>query len=137
MQFNNLPPFTSYARLIPTADRAFVVLYLKWLKLLAMRATKEKNIHHKTFNYLYRAVSREWSETKLLGKLQKEFIERNLSLSLLLEPLDGFEWLSKNRYTLTIAKASPMLLQIISPLIRYYSRQKPRGYRLSHTYLQW
>lgn len=132
MEFNNLPPLKFYARLIPAADMPFVMLYLKWLRLLALRGTNSKNVHLKTFNYLYRAVSREWSEKRLLGKLQKEFINRNLSLSLLLEPLDGFEWLSKNRYTLSIVKASPMLLQIIAPLARMVAmlnNQRPPFYQ--------
>lgn len=118
MEFKNLPPLIYYARLIPDADVYFVRQYLRWLQLLALRGTHQKSIHSKTFNYIYRAVSRNWSETTLLGNLQKEFIARNLSLSLLLEPLDGFEWLSKNRYTLTFAKASPILLQVIAPLSR-------------------
>lgn len=132
MEFNRLPPFKFYTRLIPSADMPFVALYLKWLQLLALRGTKSKNVHAKTFNYLYRAVSREWSEKRLLGKLQKEFIARNLSLSLLLEPLDGFEWLSKNRYTLTLVKASPMLLQVIAPLARLVAilnNQRPPFYQ--------
>ncbi|MCM1324280.1 MAG: hypothetical protein NC218_08965 [Acetobacter sp.] len=118
MEFNNLPPFTFYGSLISSADIPFMKLYLRWLQLLAIRGIGQKHIHNKTFNYLYRAISREWSDHLLLGKLQKEFIARNLSLSLLLEPLDGFEWLSKNRYILTLTKASPILLQIITPLAR-------------------
>lgn len=132
MRFNHLPPFQFYTRLIPSADIPFVMLYLKWLQLIALRGTKSRNIHFKTFNYLYRAVIRDWSEKRLLGKLQKEFIARNLSLSLLLEPLDGLEWLSKNRYTLSIAKASPILLQIIAPLARLVAilnNQRPPFYQ--------
>lgn len=132
MVFDNLPSLSFYTRLIPVEDLSFVLSYLCWLKLLARRGTRQKNIHAKTFNYLYRAVSRDWSEKRLLGRLQKEFIARNLSLSLLLEPLDGFEWLSKNRYTLTVAKASPMLLQIISPLARLVAilnNQRPPFYQ--------
>lgn len=132
MVFDNLPSLSFYTRLIPAEDLSFVLSYLRWLKLLARRGTRQKNIHAKTFNYLYRAVSRDWSEKRLLGRLQKEFIARNLSLSLLLEPLDGFEWLSKNRYTLTVAKASPMLLQIISPLARLVAilnNQRPPFYQ--------
>lgn len=132
MVFDNLPSLSFYTHLIPAEDLSFVLSYLRWLKLLARRGTRQKNIHAKTFNYLYRAVSRDWSEKRLLGRLQKEFIARNLSLSLLLEPLDGFEWLSKNRYTLTVAKASPMLLQIISPLARLVAilnNQRPPFYQ--------
>ena len=54
----------------------------------------------------------------LLGYLQSEFIKRNLSLSLLLEPIDGFSWISKNRYELDYIKATPMFLQIVSPISR-------------------
>lgn len=132
MKFNNLPEFSFYSKLLPAGDVSFVQLYLRWLQLLAVRGTQQKYIHGKTFNYLYRAVSREWSEKYLLGQLQKQFIARNLSLSLLLEPLDGFEWLSKNRYILTISKATPILLQIISPLARLIAilnNQRPPFYQ--------
>lgn len=132
MEFANLPHWKFYARLIPAKDRRFVLAYLRWLKLLALRGTHRKPVHAKTFNYLYRAVSREWSAHTLLGNLQKEFIARNLSLSLLLEPLDGFEWLSENRYTLSFVKASPIALQIISPLARLVAilnNQRPPFYQ--------
>ncbi len=132
MEFANLPHWTFYARLIPAEDRHFVLSYLRWLKLLALRGTHLKPVHAKTFNYLYRAVSRKWGGQTLLGYLQQEFIARNLSLSLLLEPLDGFEWLSKNRYTLSFAKASPIALQIISPLARLVAilnNQRPPFYQ--------
>lgn len=114
-----LPPLSLYLKLIPKKDEAFFVQYLKYLHLLAIRGLKEKKVHQKSFNYLYQAVSkREWSKKNLLGYLQKEFIKRNLSLSLLLEPLDGFEWVSKNLYPLELTEASPMGLQIISPISR-------------------
>lgn len=132
MVFKNLPQWSFYAALIPPQDRRFVLSYLRWLRLLAIRGTHRKKIHDKTFNYLYRAVSREWSKKRLLGSLQKEFIARNLSLSLLLEPLDGFEWLSKNRYALTFAEAAPILLQIIAPtarLIAILNNQRPPFYQ--------
>ena len=79
---------------------------------------RRRGLHPKSFNLLYRAVSRTWPGRTLLGFLQKEFIARNLSLSLLLEPLDGFEWLSKNRYPLEFSAASPIWLQVISPFCR-------------------
>ncbi len=106
--------------------------YLRWLRLLAVRGFRLKFLHDKTFNLLYRAVSRQWSEKRLLGQLQQEFIRRNLSLSLLLEPLDGFEWISKNRYTLEFTKASPILLQIIAPMSRFIAilnNQRPPFYQ--------
>ena len=68
----------------------------------------------------------------LLGFVQKEFIARNLSLSLLLEPLDGFEWLSKNRYPLEFSAASPIWLQVISPfsrLVAVLNNQTPPFYQ--------
>ena len=132
MKSTNLPQPEFYARLVPSADIPFVRLYLRWLYLLALRGTGQKHIHPKTFNYLYRAVSQTWSNKTLLGKLQQEFIARNLSLSLLLEPLDGFEWISKNRYTLSLTKASPILLQIIAPvarLVAILNNQRPPFYQ--------
>ena len=115
----NLPPLRLYEKLIAKEDIPFMMLYLYWLKLLALRGFRIQHLHNKTFNLLYRAVSRPWSEKSLLGKLQQGFIQRNLSLSLLLEPLEGFEWISKNRYTLELTKASPILLQIIAPITRF------------------
>ncbi len=128
----SLPPLRVYAKLVAAADVSLMELYVRWLKLLALRGLRLKHLHDKTFNLLYRAVSRPWSEKRLLGKLQQEFIRRNLSLSLLLEPLDGFDWLSKNRYDLELVKASPILLQIIAPLSRFVAilnNQRPPFYQ--------
>ena len=93
---------------------------------------RRRGLHPKSFNLLYRAVSRTWPGRMLLGFLQKEFIARNLSLSLLLEPLDGFEWLSKNRYPLEFSAASPIWLQVISPfsrLVAVLNNQTPPFYQ--------
>lgn len=93
---------------------------------------RRRGLHPKSFNLLYRAVSRTWPGRTLLGFLQKEFITRNLSLSLLLEPLDGFEWLSKNRYPLEFSAASPIWLQVISPfsrLVAVLNNQTPPFYQ--------
>ncbi len=118
-QTEKLPPLSIYLSLIPKKERNFFIKYLRYVQQLSMRGLGEKRIHKKSFNYLYRAVSdRQWSEKNLLGYLQKEFIVRNLSLSLLLEPLDGFEWMSKNLYPLELTEASPIGLQIISPITR-------------------
>ncbi len=118
-QSDKLPPLSMYLCLIPTKDRTFFIKYLLYIRQLSKRGLGIKKIHEKSFNYLYRAVSeRQWSEKNLLGFLQKEFIAKNLSLSLLLEPLDGFEWISKNLYPLELTEASPIGLQIISPLSR-------------------
>lgn len=115
---DNLPPLTVYRFLVAPQYRTLLDLYVKWLSLLALRGFHQKNISKKTFNYLYRAVSRSWSEKLLLGRLQSMFIKENLSLSLLLEPIDGFEWISKSRYPLNFSASSPILLQIIAPLAR-------------------
>lgn len=128
----SLPSLSKYTKLIATADIPFAKLYIHWIALLALRGFRLKHLHDKTFNFLYRAVSRSWSEKTLLGKLQQECIRRNMSLSLLLEPLDGFEWISKNRYTLEFAKATPILLQIISPISRFVAilnNQRPPFYQ--------
>lgn len=89
-----------------------------WLQLLAQRGINKKTVFLKTFNRLYRAVLRPQNKKTLLGSLQQEFINNNLSLSLLLEPLDGFEWLSKKLYPLEFSSSSPIILQIISPVAR-------------------
>ncbi len=114
-----LPELNLYMKLIPQKDKDFFIKYIQYLRLLAKRGLKEKKLHRKSFNYLYRAIGeRQWSSANILGYLQKEFIGRNLSLSLLLEPLDGFEWVSKNLYPLELSEASPIFLQIISPITR-------------------
>ena len=97
-----LPPPSLYLQLVPAKDRELFRAYIFYLFLLLRRGMHRRGLHPKSFNLLYRAVSRTWPGRTLLGFLQKEFITRNLSLSLLLEPLDGFEWLSKNRYPLEI-----------------------------------
>ena len=115
---DNLPPLTMYRHLVAPQYQELLLLYMKWIKLLALRGFHQKNVTQKTFNYLYRAVSRSWNEKFLLGQLQAIFIKENLSLSLLLEPLDGFEWLSKNRYHLSFSASSPIMLQIVAPITR-------------------
>ena len=101
-----LPTPALYLRLVPAKDRELLQAYVFYLFLLSRRGLRQKGRHPKSFNLLYRAVSRTWPGRTLLGFLQKEFIARNLSLSLLLEPLDGFEWLSKNRYPLEFSAAT-------------------------------
>ena len=115
---DTLPPLTVFWALIPKHNQPLIKAYLKWLQLLAKRGLNLKPASDKIFNELYRAVHREWNAQTLLGFLQQEFIKENLSLSLLLEPLQGFQWLSKNRYPLTFTGSSPLMLQIISPLAR-------------------
>lgn len=127
-----LPRPELYLYLAPKEDRAFCLKYLSWLQLLAVRAAQQTNGKSQRFNRLYRAVSRTWSEKTLLGALQKEFIDRNISLSLLLEPIDGFNWMAKNTTALPFVKAMPMLLQIISPLSRFVAvinKQRPPFYQ--------
>lgn len=127
-----LPTPALYLRLVPAKDRELLQAYVFYLFLLSRRGLRQKGRHPKSFNLLYRAVSRTWPGRTLLGFLQKEFIARNLSLSLLLEPLDGFEWLSKNRYPLEFSAASPIWLQVISPfsrLVAVLNNQTPPFYQ--------
>ena len=126
-----LPPPSLYLQLVPAKDRELFRAYIFYLFLL-LRGMHRRGLHPKSFNLLYRAVSRTWPGRTLLGFLQKEFIARNLSLSLLLEPLDGFEWLSKNRYPLEFSAASPIWLQVISPfsrLVAVLNNQTPPFYQ--------
>ena len=115
---DNLPKLDIYKFLVSPQYRELLLLYIKWVHLLALRGFHIKKVTPHTFNRLYRAVSRPLRETFLLGRLQAMFIKENLSLSLLLEPLDGFDWLSKNRYPLTFSSSSPILLQIVAPITR-------------------
>ena len=127
-----LPPPSLYLQLVPAKDRELFRAYIFYLFLLLQRGMHRRGLHPKSFNLLYRAVSRTWPGRTLLGFLQKEFIARNLSLSLLLEPLDGFEWLSKNRYPLEFSAASPIWLQVISPfsrLVAVLNNQTPPFYQ--------
>lgn len=115
----NMPPLTIYKYLLPKRYYTLGNAYIRWLMLLAYRGLKIKNMTPRTFNLLYKSVSHHWSEKRLLGYLQQQFIKENLSLSLLLEPIDGFDWLSKNRYPLQFSGSSPIMLQIIAPLTRF------------------
>lgn len=119
-------------RIIPSKNQELWNAYIRWIKLLSYRGLHIKHHSEKYFNLLYRSVSRNWSKKLTLGYLQSEFIKENLSLSLLLEPLDGFEWLSKNRYPLEFSKSLPILLQIIMPLSRMIAvlnQQNPMVYQ--------
>jgi hypothetical protein len=116
-----MPSLNIFSALIPKKNQGLLVTYLRWIKLLAVRGLHLKYTSTKSFNLLYRAVSHHWSKKRILGFLQQEFIKENLSLSLLLEPLDGFEWLSKNRYPLIFSSSSPILLQIMTPFARFVS----------------
>jgi len=113
-----LPPLTVFWFLIPHYNRPLMAAYLKWLDMLSKRGLHLKPASNKVFNHLYRAVYRNWNTKTTLGFLQQEFIKENLSLSLLSEPLQGFEWLSENHYPLTFTGSSPIMLQIISPVTR-------------------
>lgn len=113
-----LPPLAIFKNLIPESNRPLMSAYLKWLTMLAQRGLHLKPATDAQFNRLYRSVSRTWNPKTTLGYLQQEFIKENLSLSLLLEPLQGFEWLSKNRYPLTFTGSSPIMLQIVAPFAR-------------------
>lgn len=120
MQYYNekMPPLSIYLKLISKKDRAFFLLYLKWITLLAQRGVGLQKKSDNFFSNMYKAVQRSWNNTTLLGALQQEFIKRNISLSILLEPIDGFAWFSKNRYELEYTKSYPLLMPIISPISR-------------------
>ena len=114
---NQLPPVKMYLKLVKKEDRKFFISYMEWLKLLFYRGLGLKKTKLNNFNNLYKAVYKQWNKSCLLGYLQSEFIKRNLSLSLLLEPIDGFSWIAKNRYDLDYTKAITILLQIIFSII--------------------
>ncbi|MBQ2882751.1 MAG: hypothetical protein IJE43_03110 [Alphaproteobacteria bacterium] len=135
MQYHNinipsfLPPLSHYINLVSKQDREFFLAYVKWFYLLAKRGLRLKNTN---FKYLYKAISKEWSNKRLLGYLQQEFIKRNMSLSLLLEPIEGFDWLSKNRYKLSFSTMGAMMLQVVAPFSRFIAvtnNQKPPFYQ--------
>lgn len=124
-----LPPLSHYIDLVTQEDRALFIAYIKWFYLLSKRGLKIKNTN---FKYLYKSISKEWSKNRLLGYLQQEFIKRNMSLSLLLEPIEGFDWLSKNRYQLSFSTMGAMMLQVIAPFSRFIAvtnNQKPPFYQ--------
>ena len=114
-----LPPLSIFKSLVPKRNHPLMMAYLKWMILLAKRGLHLKPATEAQFNRIYRAVNRTWNKRNTLGYLQQEFIKENLSLSLLLEPLQGFEWLSKNRYPLTFTGSSPIMLQIVAPFARF------------------
>jgi hypothetical protein len=125
----NLPPLCHYLELVSKKDKEFFIAYIKWFYLLSKRGLKIKNTN---FKYLYKSVSKEWSKNRLLGYLQQEFIKRNMSLSLLIEPIEGFDWLSKNRYKLSISTMGAMMLQVVAPFSRFVAvinNQKPPFYQ--------
>ena len=115
---NKLPNLDIYLILVPNKYRHLFLCYLKYIELLAKRALKLKKTSSKNFIFLQKAVFRNWKTNSLLGELQKEFIKENISLSLLSEPIEGFSWIYDNRYELDFNKATPMFLQIISPISR-------------------
>lgn len=128
----NMPDLDVYKAVYPGKYKTLFAAYVRWVKLLSYRGFKLKKTSDHGFNLLYRAVSRTWNEKQLLGFLQQSFIKENLSLSLLLEPLDGFEWISKNRYPLELSSSSPIMLQIITPfarLIAALNHQHPPFYQ--------
>ena len=126
---SNLPSLFHFLNLVSKKDREFLIAYIKWFYFLSKRGLKLKKT---SFKYLYKAVTKEWSQNRLLGYLQQEFIKRNMSLSLLLEPIEGFYWLAKNRYKLSISATGAMMLQVVAPLSRFISvinGQKPSFYQ--------
>ena len=134
MKSNNmyLPSIEFYQKLIPNKDKEFFYCYLRWIYLLSIRAFNVKKTHPNSFNLLYKSVSKKWSRNTLLGKLQHEFIVQNISLSILLEPIDGFHWFYKKLYEIDFTKAAPMLLQLLAPISRFVAilnNQKPPFYQ--------
>jgi hypothetical protein len=120
MQYKNdfIPPLSIYLHLIPKEHRSFFLLYIKWFKLLGKRCVVDNKESLKVYEILYASVFRKNRPTTLIGKLQEEFISKNISLSLLTEPIEGFSLFVKNKYDLEITKLSPIILQIISPISR-------------------
>ncbi len=113
------PPLNLYLYLLKKEDRKFFINYLKWIYLLSLRGLRLKAVSCDFFNNMYKAVYKNnLPSNTLIRKLQEEFIKRNLSLSLLLEPIDGFSWIAKNYYVLDYTKAQTMFLQVISPISR-------------------
>ena len=121
VQITKLPRLNIYQYIVPQKYRPLLEDYIRYIILLFERLNKETS--NKTLNYrkLSKALSKEWGEFFLLGRLQKAFIKENISLSLLTEPIEGFIWIAENRYNLDYVKSTPMLLQIISPLSRLIS----------------
>ena len=109
---------TLVEQLFPQKYQTLCYNYIRWHQLLSRRGLHLKFYSAQSFNFIYRSVSRKWSKNLLLGQLQDQFINENLSLSMLLEPLDGYERLAQNTYPLTFSTASPILLQIIGPIAR-------------------
>lgn len=119
MKSDMLPKLSFYKILVSKKDRPLLILYARYLTLLARRCLPEKKKKPESFNLLYRAVSREWGKKTLLGRLQNEFIIKNLSLSLLLEPLEGAIWLSQNLYPLALSTGTPVFAKIAAPFSRF------------------
>lgn len=69
-----LPPPSLYLQLVPAKDRELFRAYIFYLFLLLRRGMHRRGLHPKSFNLLYRAVSRTWPGRTLLG-----FCKRNLS----------------------------------------------------------
>lgn len=112
-----LPELKIYLTLIPGKNRELFLCYVEFIRQLSLKALKEHSTPQK-LNLLHKAVSRQWNDNFLLGKLQSLFIKENLSLSLLFEPIEGYMWGLKNHYELDYVKSAPLLLQIISPISR-------------------
>ena len=53
-----LPPPSLYLQLVPVKDRELFRAYIFYLFLLLRRGMRRRGLHPKSFNLLYRAVSR-------------------------------------------------------------------------------
>lgn len=62
-----LPPPSLYLQLVPVKDRELFRAYIFYLFLLLRRGMRRRGLHPKSFNLLYRAVSRTWPGRTLLG----------------------------------------------------------------------
>ena len=120
MSYNNiLPLFENYLSIVPKKDKEFFLLYIKWIQMVVNKCWVKNKNTSKVCETLYASVFNTHNPNTLIGKLQQEFVIRNLSLSLLTEPIDGFLLFAKNKYDLEFSKLSPIILQIISPISRF------------------
>ena len=79
VQITKLPRLNIYQYIVPQKYRPLLEDYIRYIILLFERLNKETS--NKTLNYrkLSKALSKEWGEFFLLGRLQKAFIKENLS----------------------------------------------------------
>ena len=59
---DNMPPLKIYKALVLKEHEQLLRQYLLWIKLLALRGLQLKYVSNKSFNLLYRSVSRNFGE---------------------------------------------------------------------------